>query len=70
MSAVSVKTATFSGGRDWISNPTDVAWLLPQIQQHVFHKTIDHYDHLDFIWSTDVPTELATDIISLINTHA
>jgi len=66
---MTVKTATFSGNKDWISNPTDVAWLLPQLQQHVFHKTIDYYDHLDFIWSTDAAIVLYPNIINVINNY-
>lgn len=64
-----VETATFSGGQDWIANPTDVEWLLPQIKQHVFHKTIDYYDHLDFVWSTDAATVVYPDVVKLIKTH-
>ena len=67
---MNVKTATFSGNRDWISNPTDVAWLLPQLQEHVFHKAIDHYDHLDFVWSTDAATVVYPDVINLINNYS
>ena len=67
---MTVKTATFSGNKDWISNPTDVAWLLPQIQQHVLHKAIEYYDHLDFIWSTDAANVLFPDIISAIKNYS
>ena len=66
---MTVKTATFSGGVDWIANPTDVAWLRSQIQQHVFQKTIDDYDHSDFIWSLDAVTVLYPDVISTIKNN-
>jgi len=65
-----VKTATFSGGQDWIANPTDVKWLLPQIKQHVFHKTIDYYDHLDFVWSTDAAIAVYPDLVKLLKTYS
>ena len=69
---MTVKTATFSGGLDWVANPTDVAWLLSQIQQHVhvFHKTINDYDHGDFIWATNAANVLYPDVINLINNHS
>ena len=67
VSKMTVKTATFAGGLDWIASPADVAWLLPQIQQHVFHKTIDDYDHADYIWAMNAVTVLYPDIINLIN---
>ena len=67
---MTVKTATFSGSVDWIANPTDVVWLRSQIQQHVFQKTIDGYDHSDFIWSLDAATVLYPDVISLIKNYS
>ena len=70
VSKMTVKTATFSGGLDWIANPTDVVWLLPQIQQHVFNKTISDYDHADFMWATNAANVLYPDIINLINNHS
>ena len=70
VSDMTVKTATFSGGLDWVANPTDVAWLRSQIQQHVFQKTIADYDHGDFIWATNAANVLYPDVINLINTHS
>ena len=67
---MTVKTATFSGSIDWIANPTDVEWLLSQIKQHVFHKTIDGYDHGDFIWATNAATALYPDVISVIENYS
>ena len=67
---MTVKTATFSGNKDWLAAPADVAWLLPQIKQHVFHKTIDDYDHLDFLLATNAANVLYPDVISVINDHS
>ena len=67
---MTVKTATFSGNKDWLSAPADVAWLLPQIQQHVFHKTIESYDHLDFILGTNAATTVYSDVITVINNNS
>lgn len=66
---MNVKTATFSGSADWIADPTDVKWMLPRLQQHVFHKTVNGYNHGDFIWATNTPTELFADILKLINKY-
>ena len=70
VSDMTVKTATFSGGLDWIADPTDVAWLRPQIQQHVFNKIITDYDHTDFMWATNAANVIYPDVINLINTHS
>ena len=47
VSALNVPTALFSGGKDWLADPTDVAGLVPLINSTViFSKEIDDYDHL------------------------
>jgi len=67
VSELTVKTALFTGGKDWLADPTDVADLLPKIQDAVFYnKNITYYEHLDFIWGLDAATEIYDEIISLI----
>jgi len=69
VSELTVKTALFTGGQDWLADPTDVADLLPKIKDVVFyHKNITYYEHLDFIWGLDAATEIYDEIISLIKT--
>ena len=53
MSKLSVPTATFTGGHDWLADPTDVASLLPTIPHLVYQLNISYYEHLDFIWGLD-----------------
>ena len=56
VSALTVPTLLFTGGEDWLADPTDVAGLVP-----ILHKSgvlrrqinISYYDHLDFIWGLD-----------------
>ncbi len=58
--------ALFSGGQDWLADPTDVKEMFPKINAtgHVFyHKNIAYYDHLDFIWGLDAPNMVYEDII-------
>ena len=63
-----VSMALFTGGRDLLANPIDVARLLPMLnstRKLFYHKNIEHYDHLDFIWGMDAATVVYSDIIAL-----
>ena len=64
---MTVKTALFTGGQDWLADPTDVANLIPKIKDVIFyHKNISCYDHLDFIWGLDAATQVYSEIITQI----
>ncbi|KAF7644385.1 hypothetical protein LDENG_00222810 [Lucifuga dentata] len=64
-----VPTALFSGGQDTLADPKDVAVLLTQVSNLVFHKHIGHWDHLDFIWGLDAPQEMFSSILKLLQQH-
>ena len=62
-----VPMALFTGGRDWLADPNDVAGLLPQLRSTgklISLKNIPYYDHLDFIWGMDAATKVYNDIIT------
>lgn len=68
VSNLTVPMALFTGGKDWLADPTDVAGLLPLLNKTghlIFHKNVDYYDHLDFIWAMDSPTVIYKDILTL-----
>jgi len=50
---MTVPTAIFSGGEDWLADPTDVNYIFDQIRSQtlVFRKSIADYNHMDFVWS-------------------
>ncbi|XP_059181030.1 gastric triacylglycerol lipase [Centropristis striata] len=64
-----VPTALFSGGMDTLADPEDMAILLTQVSNLVFHKHIEHWDHLDFIWGLDAPEEMFPSILKLLQQH-
>jgi len=52
ISPMTVPTAVFSGGEDWLADPTDADFIFDQIQPQtlVFRKSIPDYNHMDFVW--------------------
>ena len=66
---MTVATATFSGGNDWVADPTDVSELLPKLTHHVYHQTIDNYEHLDFTWGLDANVKLYPHVIEELNKY-
>jgi len=65
---MTVVMAVFTGGHDWLADPLDVADLLPKLQHTgkvIFHKNIDSYNHLDFLWGLNAATLVYKDILEI-----
>ncbi|EDV27058.1 uncharacterized protein TRIADDRAFT_54597 [Trichoplax adhaerens] len=61
-----VPTAVFSGGHDFLADPTDVKSLLSKIPNLVFNRTLSDYEHLDFIWGLNSATKVYRETVRLI----
>ncbi|XP_030610655.1 lysosomal acid lipase/cholesteryl ester hydrolase-like [Archocentrus centrarchus] len=64
-----VPTALFSGGHDTLADPKDVAVLLTQIPNLVYHQHIKHWEHVDFIWGLDAPEQMFPAILKLLQEY-
>lgn len=64
-----VPTALFSGGQDTLADPKDVAVLLTQVTNLVYHQHIEHWEHLDFIWGLDAPEQMFPAVLKLLQEY-
>jgi len=66
-----VPTAIFSGGEDWLADPTDVNYILDNMdtQTLVYQKHIPSYNHIDFIWALTANTLIYADVLNLMEKY-
>uniref|UniRef100_A0A8C8SBQ9 AB hydrolase-1 domain-containing protein n=1 Tax=Pelusios castaneus TaxID=367368 RepID=A0A8C8SBQ9_9SAUR len=50
---MTVPTAVWSGGEDWVADPEDIDMLIPRITNLVSHNRIYDWNHFDFTWGLD-----------------
>jgi pimeloyl-ACP methyl ester carboxylesterase len=63
---ITVPTAIFSGGEDWLADPTDADYIYDNIDPKtlVFRKTIPNYNHMDFVWGLSANNLIYTDLLN------
>lgn len=67
LSKFHVPTVLYTAGKDWLADPTDVAWLVGQINQSVLaHNNQPEYEHVDFIWAKDAKPMVYDDMLDWV----
>ena len=59
----------YSGGQDWLADPSDVKWLISEIPHLLRHKVIPRYNHLDFIWGEDANRVVYKQIVRTVTKY-
>ncbi|XP_055470067.1 tear acid lipase-like protein [Psammomys obesus] len=63
---VKVPIAMWTGDKDFLANPNDVANLVPKISNLMYHKNIPDFSHLDFIVGLNAREEVFNEILTLL----
>lgn len=69
LSKVTVPVAIYSGGNDWLADPTDVSWLIKRLPHVIKDVSLKKYNHLDFIWGLNARTKVYKDMIHLMRKY-
>jgi pimeloyl-ACP methyl ester carboxylesterase len=69
--SMKVPTAIFSGGNDWLADPTDVQYIFDNIPNGtlVFRKFIPDYNHMDFMWALSANQLIYADVVNLMRKY-
>nr|XP_020136346.1 lipase member J [Microcebus murinus] len=66
---MNVAIATWNGESDLLADPEDVKILYSKLKNHIYHKTISYYNHIDFLYGLDVYDQVYHEIIDIIQNN-
>ncbi|KAF1504140.1 Lipase member M, partial [Megadyptes antipodes antipodes] len=63
---MTVPTALWSGGEDWVNPPLETKRLLPRITNLVRHEHFPDWNHFDHHWGWDAPQRMYRQMVALM----
>ncbi|XP_076194286.1 lipase member M-like [Aptenodytes patagonicus] len=63
---MTVPTALWSGGEDWVNPPLETKRLLPRITNLVRHEHFPDWNHFDHHWGWDAPQRMYRQMVTLM----
>uniref|UniRef100_A0A663LPH6 Lipase n=1 Tax=Athene cunicularia TaxID=194338 RepID=A0A663LPH6_ATHCN len=63
---MTVPTALWSGGQDWVTPPLETQRLLPRITNIIRHEHFPDWNHFDHHWGLDAPQRMYRQIVALM----
>ncbi|KAM9188003.1 lipase member M-like [Mergus octosetaceus] len=63
---MTVPTALWSGGEDWVNPPAEIQRLLPRITNIIHHEHFPDWNHFDHHWGQDAPQRMYRQIVALM----
>uniref|UniRef100_A0A8C2TP35 Lipase n=1 Tax=Coturnix japonica TaxID=93934 RepID=A0A8C2TP35_COTJA len=64
---MTVPTALWSGGQDWVNPPPETQRLLPRITNIIHHEHFPDWNHFDHHWGKDAPQRMYGQIVNLMD---
>ncbi|XP_006831499.1 PREDICTED: gastric triacylglycerol lipase-like [Chrysochloris asiatica] len=69
MKTLNVRTAVWYGLQDNLADPLDVQFLLPDIPNLIYVKSLPLYNHIDFLFGCKAPWDIYYEIIDIIRNN-
>ncbi|XP_010073021.1 PREDICTED: lipase member M-like [Pterocles gutturalis] len=66
---MTVPTALWSGGEDWVTPTSEMQRLLPRITNLIHHEHFPDWTHRDQIWGLDAPQRAYRRMVTLMETN-
>ncbi|EGC34804.1 hypothetical protein DICPUDRAFT_152935 [Dictyostelium purpureum] len=65
-----VPVVVYSGGQDYLADPTDVQWLIDRLSSLVNWKSLPSYSHLDFVWGENAYIDVYGEVTQYLLKYA